>query len=87
MFLDAAENGELTVIEDCLFHGTDPNYCNEDGITALHNASIGGHLDVVKLLLSKGADLNGSFLLFYALLITFFLFCFVFLLFIYLFIL
>ncbi|KAG2180895.1 hypothetical protein INT43_008475 [Umbelopsis isabellina] len=31
---------------------------DDQGLTALHYASDGGHLDVIKLLVEKGADVN-----------------------------
>ena len=37
-------------------NGADPNLTNEDGQNALHRASSGGELEVVKFLIANGAD-------------------------------
>ena len=34
------------------------NYANSDGLTALHQASIDGNLQMIKYLVEKGADIN-----------------------------
>ena len=41
-----------------LFHATPINASNGDGSTALHVAVVHGHLHLVKVLLSQGADPN-----------------------------
>ena len=39
-------------------NGADPNITNDDGGNALHRASFGGKLEVVKHLMENGADQN-----------------------------
>ena len=50
---------ELSCIEQLLQKGADVNYKSKsNGFTSLHYASSSGSVDVVKLLLDKGADIN-----------------------------
>jgi len=64
VFLDATENGELDVVKKCVEEGVSAKHANADGISGIHNAAIGGHLDVVKYLVQKGADIFGISFLF-----------------------
>lgn len=56
-FLSAAQSGDLVKVQElyeqdpALLKGTD-----QDRYTALHRACYGNHVDVVKFLISKGAD-------------------------------
>lgn len=52
---NAAEIGKLLAASPELVHERDSS-----GFTALHHAAAQGHLDVVVLLLNKGADLNAA---------------------------
>lgn len=36
----------------------DPSACNDEGITALHNAICAGHFNVVQFLVEQGYDVN-----------------------------
>jgi ankyrin repeat protein len=45
-------------IQICLEHGADVNAVNDDGYTALHGASFRGAVNVVELLVSKGARMD-----------------------------
>ena len=50
---------ELSCIEQLLQKGADVNYKSKsNGFTSLHYATSSGSVDVVKLLLDKGADIN-----------------------------
>jgi cytohesin len=53
---EAAENGELIVVQTALQNGADPNAKDEDGRTPLHYAAEKGHAEIVKVLLKRGAD-------------------------------
>ncbi|XP_053168460.1 ankyrin repeat domain-containing protein 2 isoform X2 [Hemicordylus capensis] len=57
-FLKAAVQGKVRVVEKFLTDGNSPDTCDELDSTAMHWACRGGHLDVVKLLQEKGANLN-----------------------------
>lgn len=46
----------MAIVEFLLDHGVDVNA--NHGMTALHNASAGGFVDLVTLLLARGADLE-----------------------------
>lgn len=54
----AALEGQTKRVEYLLNRGADVDYCQTKGRTALHNASIRGHDDVVALLIAQGADIN-----------------------------
>ena len=53
-----ASLGELAEVEKSLANGTDVNSADEEGYSALHAASENGYLDVVKLLVEKGANVD-----------------------------
>ncbi|KAM7198944.1 Ankyrin repeat-containing domain protein, partial [Rhypophila sp. PSN 637] len=66
-FLEAVRNGHLRIMKliltRALNHTHDNkvavlDYMDEDGMTALHHASISGHKDVMEYMMSKGANLN-----------------------------
>ena len=50
--------GDLGHVEQCLADGVDVNTADDEGYSALHAAAENDHLEVVKLLISKGADIN-----------------------------
>jgi serine/threonine-protein phosphatase 6 regulatory ankyrin repeat subunit B len=51
----AAANGHSTIVELLLNKGANPNWQNSGGYTALHVASVRGHLQAVNALLKGGA--------------------------------
>ena len=53
-----AGDGELSEVRRLLSLGVNPNAIDDDGETALHIAAINGHVEVVKMLLAAGADLE-----------------------------
>jgi hypothetical protein len=57
MSTDAAE-GYTRTVRGYLDHGVAVNARNYDGSTAAHAAAVGGQLEVLQLLVSRGADLN-----------------------------
>jgi Ankyrin repeats (3 copies) len=52
----AAQQGHREIVRHCLDHGVDVSA--SDGMTALHNASAGGHQDLMAMLIDAGADLE-----------------------------
>ncbi|MHA3050729.1 ankyrin repeat domain-containing protein [Acinetobacter sp. ANC 4641] len=50
--------GDVEQVEQLLFDGSDPNQTDEEGYSALQAAAENDHLDVVKLLVSKGARVD-----------------------------
>jgi hypothetical protein len=52
----AAQQGHREIVRYCLDHGVVVSV--SDGMTALHNASAGGHLELMALLLDRGASLE-----------------------------
>ncbi|QBY05038.1 ankyrin repeat domain-containing protein [Thalassotalea sp. HSM 43] len=51
-------NGDRALVNEALALGCDINVSDANGVTALIVASRTGHIEVVKLLVSKGADLK-----------------------------
>ena len=56
--LHEAHNGNLEVVKDLVQNGINVNAKDAKHFTALHLASLKGHLDVVVLLLEYGAEVN-----------------------------
>ncbi|OTG80070.1 ankyrin repeat domain-containing protein [Acinetobacter sp. ANC 4648] len=53
-----ASLGNLAEVEKALAKGIDVNSTDEEGYSALHAAAENDHLDVVKLLVNKGVDVQ-----------------------------
>ncbi|MFG0636362.1 ankyrin repeat domain-containing protein [Acinetobacter soli] len=53
-----ASLGDTSRVRQLLADGIDPNQSDEEGYSALQAAAENDHLDVVKLLVSKGADIS-----------------------------
>jgi ankyrin repeat protein len=53
-----AERGDAQTLETMLQCGFDPNVKDSNGVEALHRASMGGHVEAVKVLLARGASVN-----------------------------
>ena len=56
--VDVQLGSALEQVEQALQEGLDVNSADEEGYSALHAAAENDHLEVVKLLISKGADIN-----------------------------
>ncbi|WP_341808246.1 ankyrin repeat domain-containing protein [Wolbachia endosymbiont (group E) of Neria commutata] len=57
--LDAAKEGNLDMVKECIANGADPNTKDDYGWTPLYVAAKHGHLDTVKYLIDeKNADFN-----------------------------
>jgi uncharacterized protein len=50
-----ASLGDLDQVQQLLLEGQDPNQTDDEGYSALQAAAENGHLEVVKLLVEKGA--------------------------------
>lgn len=53
-----ASLGEVDEVEKVLQQGVDVNQTDDEGYSALQAAAENGYLDVVKLLVAKGANVN-----------------------------
>ncbi|WP_151796987.1 ankyrin repeat domain-containing protein [Acinetobacter soli] len=53
-----ASLGDTARVRQLLADGIDPNQSDEEGYSALQAAAENDHMDVVKLLVSKGADIS-----------------------------
>lgn len=53
-----ASLGEFSEVEKSLANGVDVNSTDDEGYSALQAAAENGYLDVVKLLVEKGADVH-----------------------------
>jgi ankyrin repeat protein len=59
LFIRACAKGDTALVRGMLKKGFDPDALHENtGSRPLHGAAGGGHLDIVKLLLRAGADVN-----------------------------
>lgn len=54
----ACKKGNLNEVIDLLERGADPNECDFCGFTCLHEAALNGDIEIVRYLISKGADVN-----------------------------
>ncbi len=61
---EAVRQGNIGKVKALLDKGTDVNTKNEYGATAIIYAVEKGHLDVIKLLIERKADLSTRFVLF-----------------------
>ncbi|MHA3081469.1 ankyrin repeat domain-containing protein [Acinetobacter sp. ANC 3791] len=50
--------GDMEQVEQLLLDGSDPNQTDDEGYSALQAAAENDHLDVVRLLISKGARID-----------------------------
>jgi hypothetical protein len=53
-----AETGDAAVLETMLACGFDPGARDKDGVTALHRAAMGGHVEAVRVLVKHGAQVD-----------------------------
>lgn len=59
LFLTACASGDIDECTRLLEEGlVDINVFNDDGLTGLHEASICGDIELIKMLIDKGADVN-----------------------------
>lgn len=56
----AAKDGNLSMVQSLLEKGVSPNVRDSDGVPALMWAAEGDHIDIVRLLLDEGADVNAK---------------------------
>ena len=54
----AASLGDIEQVEQLLSQGVDANQTDDEGYSALHAAAENDHFEIVKLLISKGADVS-----------------------------
>lgn len=59
-FIECARYGELEDAAAYLHDGVDVNFCDASGSSALHKSAANGHVDVVRLLASRGAKFTAN---------------------------
>jgi len=57
---EAARNGDLAAVRECLEAGCDINAQDSNNWTALHNAACYDHLEVARYLVEQGAPIGGG---------------------------
>uniref|UniRef100_A0A8C4R5F6 Protein phosphatase 1, regulatory subunit 13Bb n=2 Tax=Eptatretus burgeri TaxID=7764 RepID=A0A8C4R5F6_EPTBU len=60
ILLDAALEGDYELVQRALYEVPEPSQPNDEGITALHNAVCAGHMDIVRLLVQHGVNVNAA---------------------------
>uniref|UniRef100_A0A0R3RV84 SH3 domain-containing protein n=1 Tax=Elaeophora elaphi TaxID=1147741 RepID=A0A0R3RV84_9BILA len=60
LLLDAALEGEMDLVKASAAKLPDISACNDEGITALHNAICAGHYEIVRYLVDSFADVNAQ---------------------------
>ncbi|XP_062513241.1 uncharacterized protein LOC134189024 isoform X2 [Corticium candelabrum] len=60
LLLNAALEGELDLVKECIEKVEDSSKCNEYGVTALHNAVCSERKEVVSYLIDVGCEVNAS---------------------------
>lgn len=58
--LEASLRNDVEEVRFLLKNNVDPDLCNEDGLTALHQCCIDNFEEVIKLLLNHGANVNSK---------------------------
>lgn len=58
--INAANNGDLKTVATLLENMVDPNCKDYDGRTPLHVSAANRHLEIIQLLLDKGADASAK---------------------------
>ena len=60
-FVNACKMGDISKVEAMLKQGIDPNVTDDFGSTGLMVAAYNGHLEIIKLLLKYGANINQGY--------------------------
>ncbi|KAK6109045.1 Ankyrin repeat family protein [Brugia pahangi] len=60
LLLDAALEGEMDLVKSSAAKLSNISACNDEGITALHNAICAGHYEIVRYLVDSFADVNAQ---------------------------
>lgn len=58
--MEATKRGDVAAVRGLLDSGAEPNWARGDGITVLHVASEEGHLEIAKLLIGAGAEVEAT---------------------------
>ncbi|MBN3280355.1 PP16B inhibitor, partial [Polyodon spathula] len=56
--LEASTRSDAEEVRYLLRNSVDPNLCNDDGLTALHQCCIDNYEEIAKILLNRGANVN-----------------------------
>lgn len=56
--LEASTRSDAEEVRYLLRNNVDPNLCNDDGLTALHQCCIDNYEEIAKILLNRGANVN-----------------------------
>lgn len=57
---EAIKNGDASAVKDLLMQGVDANYCDKQGMSLLHLATVFNHTEIAFILMEAGANVDAK---------------------------